>query len=308
MSCSCQHVFYMPVTQHLKWHEHERAQMLLMPSSLKVSKPKFTTFNSLTSEHFQLQFDMFQISVLIFDSQCNMSIVSVMNLSKSEVCRNQENRTRHKIVDSSVGFLLIVFRVFHAAKHEKNQVEGSKKVLSTLCKIPSCLWLLDPKNTQSMSMWHVNLNKFKTAHALHNSLGAAFLFHDRGNIRFEIRAFSFWVCTSEFPACWLFDPSGWIISWLSAKRLDWIGFHTLFFKNRVVCSLPLWLANLQPGLGTQTSAGNGLSNGVPLPDLRIGTARPPGCSCWAPFLPTRMMANGPRLHRRPSLSHPLWDY
>ena len=113
--------------------------MLLMPSSLKVSKPKFTTFNSLTSEHFQLQFDMFQISVLIFDSQCNMSIVSVMNLSKSEVCRNQENRTRHKIVDSSVGFLLIVFRVFHAAKHEKNQVEGSKKVLSTLCKIPSCL-------------------------------------------------------------------------------------------------------------------------------------------------------------------------
>ena len=88
--------YYMQVAQHLKWHEHETAQMLLVPSSLKVSKPKFTTFNSLTSEHFQLQFDMSQISVVIFDSQCNMSIVSVTNLSKFEVCWNQDNRARHK--------------------------------------------------------------------------------------------------------------------------------------------------------------------------------------------------------------------
>ena len=77
-------------------------------------------------------------------------------------------------------------------------------------------------------------------------------------------------------------------------------------ESSVLCRFDWPICNLVLALKPRQEMG--FPTECRFPDLRIGTARPPGCSCWAPFLPTRMMANGPRLHRRPSLSHPLWDY
>ena len=182
------------------------------------------------------------------------------------------------------------------------QVVLSKKVLSTLCKLPSCLNSLKP----SMSKRSKCTTQSSTVST--SISGAVNLFSPyRGNIWLEIlmsRSASVQLMSSlpHVGSVWLHRD------WLSAKRLGRIGFQISLFQNQTICSLPPWLTNLLPSFGIRSPRWSEQPI-VWLPvGLQNGKAHLLDYFCSGLSLPTRMMADELQLSKRLWSSHPLWDY
>ena len=179
------------------------------------------------------------------------------------------------------------------------QVVLSKKVLSTLCKLPSCLNSLKPsmsKRSKCTTQWSTVSTSIS---------GAVNLFHHIGGTS----GWRFWCLARHLynwcPAFRMLDPSGCIV--IGFLLSGWVGSvsRSLYFKTRL--SVPCRLDSPICYQALAFEARDEVSSpwfGCLLAFKR--RARLPDCFCSGLSLSTRMMADELQLSKRLWSSHPLW--
>ena len=234
------------------WHEVtwiDKTQMSCMPSLSKVFKPKvFWAFDE-----------------IIWISQTLFTDVSRF----IETCRRWNSKliefliVQHpQFVNQSISVVYMSLWSFWSfcGMSPKLSNYGSKKVISTLCKIPSCHLSFEPKTSELRMTTSFQQSDWLNSKVQLLLAASSFFFYIGGSNDGWDSDISSGICTLVVPTCWSASICLEVdLEWIGFQvKLEWFGFHLPpFFKPdlcrlRRLCSLRLVPAIPLLGAGMRT--------------------------------------------------------